>query len=268
MQEIKNVYAAAKAKEEKELKKLRAEIAAIEHSDVDDVTIIEEAKPLEVEPEAPLTPGEDLTKYSFEELTLKAAIRGYIKGLEAEGIDMDALPGNFATLLEDPSYELPTWLWEELISWDYDQQAQASYPIYEEVHLWRALRAIQIGSGPLGILRGREHLALKLELSGKFHFERLAEELHPLMVRFTLDKGATQDLANAGSVAYPRSVKLFLARRRALCQEYGLDSYDKMARFIAGGSVNAGWPRELSAPFADNLNLLLDAINQMAIHYW
>lgn len=247
MQEIREIS-------ERDLDVLRKEISSIEDT----------SEP----PAAELDEGEDLTRYSFEELTLKAAIRGYLKGLEVADFQVDTLPEGFAVLLEDPDYEIPTWMWEELIGWDYDRQALAAYPIFEEVHRWRALRAVQLGTGPLGVLKGREHLALPLELAGKFHFEQMIKELHHLLVRFVLDKGATQDLADAGGVTYPRLVKLFLARRRGMCQKYRLDSYDAMARFVAGGSAKVGWPQALIRPFAGELESVLDAINLFAIHYF
>ena len=259
---------------EQQIEELRKEIAEIENPEstasegVINEEVIDRAL-IDAEPSVKeLSEGDDLTRYSFDELTEKAAIRGYLRGLEAEGYPMETLPSDFARLLENPDYELSAPMWNELIRWDFGRQAKAAYPIFEEVHLWRALRAIQIGGGPLGILKGREHLALPLELAGKFHFEQMTKELHPLLMRFALDKGATQDRLDASGINYPELNRLFYAKRRALHENYNLKSYDALARFIMGKSRTIGWPKALYQPFANSPETMLDGIARYAEHSW
>lgn len=205
---------------------------------------------------------------SFEQIVRKAAIRGYLKGLEEEEFPMEILPGNYADLLENKKYEIPDEVWDEVNLMNCNRQAKVAYPICEEVHLARALNAIRIGDGPLGILKGREHLALPLELAGKWHFIQMTKSLHPLFKQFGLDKGTTQDKTNDG-IYYPSMVNLFLRRRKAMFEYYKLDNYDAMYRFVASASSRVkGWPEELSAPFYANWELCLDAINQIAVHYF
>ena len=210
---------------------------------------------------------EDWSQYSFEQMVVKAAVQGYLKGLKEEEVPEEKFPDNFATLLEGEGYEIPEELWDEINLANCARQAKMAYPIFQEVHKGRALNAIRIGGGPLGILKGREHLALPLELAGKWHFEQMTKSLHPLLMRFGLDKGATQD--KRGGIAYPSMVNLFLRRRKEMLERNNLQNYDAMYRFIATGSSRVeGWPKELTKPFAEDWELCLDAINQMAVHYW
>ena len=209
----------------------------------------------------------ELAALSFEVMVNKAATRGFMRGLADEGFDLGCLPENFQESLEDPNYQMYEGIWAKINAWECSEQAPLIFAVAKEVHMARALKGIRTGEKPLGILRGREHLALPLELAGKFHFTQLVKGLHPILRRFGLDKGAVQD--KTGGITYPWAVKYFSRKRRELFEREHLDNYDSMFRFIAYASSRLeDWPPELSRPFDRDWELTLDAINQVAVHYY
>lgn len=204
---------------------------------------------------------------TFEVMINKAAAKGFMKGLAEEDFDMCYLPENFQELLEDPNYQMFEGIWAELNKWECSEQAPMIFAVAREVHLARALKGIRTGEGPLGILRGHEHLALPIEMAGRWHYAQLVKGLHPILKRFGLDKGAVQ--GKTGGIAYPWALKYFVRKRRELFEREHLDNYDSMFRFVARASdCIEDWPAELSRPFDRDWELCLDAINQIAVHYY
>ncbi|MBQ3409929.1 hypothetical protein IJG66_01045 [Candidatus Saccharibacteria bacterium] len=209
----------------------------------------------------------ELTDCTFEVMINKAAAKGFMKGLALEDFELRYLPENFQELLENPNYQMHEGIWAEINKWECAEQAPLIYAVAKEVHLARALKGIRTGERPLGILKGREHLAMPLELAGKYYYTQLVKGLHPVLKRFGLDKGVVQD--KTGGVTYPWAVKYFAKKRRELFEREHLDSYDNMFRFVARASDHLGdWPSELSRPFDRDWELALDAINQIAVHYY
>ena len=217
-----------------------------------------------------LTTGEglnELADLTFEVMINKAAAKGFIKGLANEDFDLRYLPEDFEFLIADPNYQMHEGIWDEINKWECSEQAPLVYAVAREVHLARALKGIRTGEKPLGILKGREHLALPLELAGKFHFTQLVKGLHPTLKRFGIDKGVVQD--KSGGITYPWAIKYFSKKRRELFEREHLDDYSSMFRFIARASdCLEDWPSELSRPFDRDWELVLDAINQVAVHYY
>ena len=209
----------------------------------------------------------DLASLTFEVMISKAAAKGFMKGLREEEFDLRYLPENFQELLEDPNYLMHEGIWAEINKWECAEQAPLVFAVAKEVHTARALKGIRTGEGPLGILKGREHLAMPIELAGKYHFTQLVKGLHPVLKRFGLDKGVVQD--KTGGITYPWAIKYFTKKRRELMETEHLDNYDNMFRFVARASDRLeDWPAELSRPFDRNWELVLDAINQIAVHYY
>ena len=208
-----------------------------------------------------------LSDLTFEVMINKAAAKGFMKGLAEEDFDMRYLPENFQELLADPDYVMFEGIWAELNKWECAEQAPMVFAVAKEVHTARALKGINTGEGPLGILKGREHLVMPIELAGRFHHIQLVKGLHPILRRFGLDKGAVQD--KTGGITYPWADKYFVKKRRELFERENLYNYDSMFRFVARACDRLDdWPVELSRPFDRNWELTLDAINQIAVHYF
>ena len=209
----------------------------------------------------------DIHHLTFRAMVNEAAARGFIKGLEEADFDMECLPDNFQKLLEGPNYEVPNDIWRKVNEWTCPEQAPVIYAVLKEIHLARALNGVKIGEGPLGIMRGREHLVMPIELAGRTHCIQMTKGLHPTLKRFGLDKGAVQD--KVSGVAYPWVEKYFLKQRHELFIRENLESYDRMLRFIICVSDRVkDWPEELSLPFHNDLELCLDAVNQIGTHYF
>ena len=209
----------------------------------------------------------EVASLSFEVMVNKAAAKGCIKALREEDFDLRYTPENFQELLEDPNYQMHEGIWAEINKWECSEQAPMVFAVAKEVHMARALKGIRTGEGPLGILKGREHLALPLELAGKFHFIQLVKGLHPVLKRFGLDKGAVQD--KTGGITYTWATKYFVKKRRELFETEHMDNFRDMYYFIARASDRLDdWPAELSRPFDRNWELVLDAIDQVAVHYY
>ncbi len=209
----------------------------------------------------------ELADLTFEVMINKAAAKGFMKGLAEEDFELRYLPEDFEFLLADPNYQMHEGLWAEINKWECTEQAVLVFAVAKEVHLARALKGVRTGEQPLGILKGREHLALPIELAGKFHYSQLVKGLHPILKRFGLDKGVVQD--KTGGITYPWAIKYFTKKRQELFKSQGLDNYENMFRFIARASdYLEDWPWELSRPFDRNWELTLDAINQVAVHYY
>ncbi|MCR5700146.1 MAG: hypothetical protein K6G49_01805 [Candidatus Saccharibacteria bacterium] len=214
---------------------------------------------------------EDIHRRTFGAMVNEAAAKGFIKGLEEAGFNMELLPDNFQKLLEDPNYQVPDDIWMMLNEWTCDKQAAVIYTILEEVHLARALNGVRTGEGPLGIMKGHEHLIMPIELAGRTHCDQMASDLHSTLKRFGLDKGAVQ--GKLGGVSYNWVTKLFQEKRDEFFNKYQLRIYDNMFRLVAyvSGYVE-DWPEELSlsSRIKDTrlcLDVCLDAMNQIGTHF-
>jgi len=197
------------------------------------------------------------------------AIDGLIEGMERVHFPMEILPVSveyFKMQLKIEDYEVPDEIWAEFQEYSCEEQAKIIMEIIRSVHLFTALNRLKGGEGPLGSLKGREHLALMLELTGETYVRETLEKVKPLLPKLCLDKGATQ--GKAGGVDYPSVMNLFYRNRKQFFKVHGLESYAGMYNFLRNISVRLpDWPEALSRPFRDEATAM-DAINQIAIHYF
>lgn len=194
------------------------------------------------------------------------AVDGFPDGLEKVGFDMESITQDLLRDLKRDESKMPEPIWRRINLLSCDQQAKVIMESVRNIHLEQALYNVRIGSEvPLGALRGAEHLALPIELAGAPHFFDLLEKTKPVLPRLGLDKGATQ--GKTGGVAYPSVEHLFYKNRAQFFRVYGLETYDGMFHFLQClPSRLPDWPRRLAEPFR-NEEIVLDAINQIAIHY-
>ena len=201
--------------------------------------------------------------------TICYAIDGLIEGMEKLRFPMEMLQMPvrvFAMELKIEGYEMPEEVWNKLQEYTCEQQAGIIIELIRSVHLHQALSRLKVGPGPLGSLKGREHLALPIELAGETNCREKLELVKPLLPRFGLDKGATQ--GKTGGIDYPSVMSLFFRNRKQFFKVYGLEDQAGIYRFLTSMSKYFGsWPEVLSEPFRDE-EIARDAINQIAVHYF
>lgn len=216
----------------------------------------------------PASPGEAPNRCAIDPL-ICFAIDGLIEGLEKVHFPMETLSmpvGHFKMQLKLEDFEMPENVWILLQDYTCEKQAEIIMEIIRNIHLCTALNRLKMGEGPLGSLKGREHLALPIELAGATHFRGILDEVKPLLPKFGLDKGATQ--GKTGGQDYPSVINLFFRNRKQFFKVYGMDSQAEMYGFLTSMSRNyKGWPKPLSEPFRDG-ETARDAINQIAVHYF
>ena len=191
-------------------------------------------------------------RYQVETL-MECLVIAFIEGLFDVGFDLKILAGepDIKAKLNSQDYEMPEYIWEEINKLSCDEQARVVYAMLRAMHVWYAFKLIEKPE----TFKGKEFLALQLELAGEANLLSLLAELKPMLPRFGLDKGRTQ--GEERNMDYPSVIKVFLRTRTQLCQVYNLEDDLSLGWFIlAVDSKLDYWPRELVQPFNDSSTLL------------
>lgn len=182
-----------------------------------------------------------------------------------------AMPPDLRIKLRDPRYEIPEEMWLLIRELSEDEQARVIYTIIWHVHMCEAMYLVCVatprGGNPLETLRGREHLALPLELAGEARFWEIWAKVKEFLPKLGLDQWVSRDFR--GNVEYPAVIARLVAQRELIMRLFHLDTHLGMEKFLRSPSAAMakvpsllGWPRELDVFNSDEA--ILDTIARYA----
>lgn len=227
-----------------------------------------------VNPEAPgRLPVDPFICYAMD-----GYLRGmnYLAGLSRVSVEnfaerlAAATPDDIRAALRNPNYVIPEELWLLGRSLSEEDHAKVVYAMVWHVHLCKAMHLVCVATpedgDPLETLRGREHLALPLELAGEKRFSELWDGVKKLLPDLGLDRWKKTDFY--GNVEYPEVPKRYAVQREMLKRLCHLESHVGMERFLRHPSEAMArvyplrWPQELSVFYSDDA--VLNAIGRYA----
>lgn len=222
--------------------------------------------PIEIKIVAPLAPTKLATNASIRQelvppspdryeakMLMECLVTAFVDGLFDVGFDLKILASipEVKAKLMSRDFEMPDFAWEEINRLSCEEQARVVYAMIRAAHIWYALKLVDEAE----TLKGKEFLALPIELAGEKNFLSLLSEVKPMLPRLGLDKGRTQ--GEGCNVDYPTVLKVFFKTRTQFFRVYDLEDIESLAWFILELDTKLDyWPAKLTQAFNDSRTLL------------